>query len=835
MATLKIDGKEIEVEMTTLLLEAAKEAGVKVPTFCYQADLSRLGACRICLVEIEGQKKLQPACVTPVMQDMIVYTESKKVKDARAGVLEFFLSNHAMDCPVCDKGGECELQDMVYKHGPSTGSHAEKKIRFHERDYPLSPVIVKNSNRCVKCLRCVRVCKESVGIGVLGSLGRGAHQEETSFLRNYLDCNHCGNCIEVCPVGCYMRRPYRFKARPWDLESATTICPYCATGCQTKVQSRDGEIIRSIAKLGKGVNHEMLCARGRFGLDYASHPERLTTPLKKNEEGEFEEISWEEAIRLVKDMAKKTTGDRIGGIASARLSNEELFIFQKMMRTYFKTNNVDSSPRWSADAEAAFVEATGMSEGGVSLWDAVGEANTVLIVGTHISDENPVTDYILRRLFDTRRVRAAIASPRAMKLDKSVELSLRHAPGGEGKLLAAVAAIIYKENIDALAGFEWASVIKDVSIDELVSKAGVNKADVEALASRFKASERVTLLAGKEFLRRPESIRGLQALRSLLKALGKEILIVPVLDRSNQRGAWEMGAHPQFGPGYAKVESPGKDCEAMMEAAWARQIDMLYIAREDIIPMFPDGKFAKEALSKLNFLVVQDIFMNETARMADLILPGSSFVAKDGTYTNQEGRVQAAHALGRLPAGSKTDLGVFNSICKEFDFEFVEESYGGVLAHIRAENPMYKDVICTEVASDSSLVGAGFDVESELLRAEPMEEVPEPPSSEDMPFTLLTGNHLFYSGTLSRRSAVLKGLQEEPIAEICEKDAEKLGITSGDKVNIIGRHHHESYHIKTMRGGYPGLVFIPENYSDKPVNRFFRKGEGLQKVTVKKA
>lgn len=834
MAILKIDGKEIEVETNTLLLEAAKEAGVKVPTFCYQADLSRLGACRICLVEIEGQPKLQPACVTPVMQDMSVFTESEKVTKARAGVLEFFLSNHAMDCPVCDKGGECELQDMVYKHGPSTGMHAEKKIRFHDEDYPLSPVIVKNSNRCVKCLRCVRVCKEAVGVGVLGSLGRGAHQEETSFLRNYLDCDHCGNCIEVCPVGCYMRRPYRYKARPWDLRSATTICPYCATGCQTKVQARGNEIVRSIAKLGKGVNHEMLCARGRFGLDYASNPNRLTVPLKKNEAGEFEEIGWDEAIRLIKDNARKTTGDRIGGIASARLSNEELFIFQKMMRTYFKTHNVDSSPRWSAEAEAAFIEATGMNEGGVSLWDSAA-ADTVLIIGTQISDENPVTDYILRRSFDTRRVRAVIASPMAMKLDKSVELTLRHAPNAEGKLLTAAAAMIFNANPTEFANFGWAEELRKTPCKEFLKKAGVEEADVEALVSRFKASDNITIMAGTQFLRHPESIRGLHILRSMLKALGKGITILPVLDRSNQRGAWEMGVHPYFGPGFAAAEKRGMDCDAMLEAAAGRQIDMLYIAREDVVSMFPDADFAKEALSKLKFLVVQDIFLNQTAELADLVLPGASFVAKDGTYTNQEGRVQAANALGSPLAGTKTDLAVFNAICKDFDFEFKEEDYGEVLAHIRAENPMYRNVRCTEEASDDSLVGPGFDFESDLLKAEPAKEKPEPQLSEDLPFTLLTGNHLYYSGTLSRRSGVLKGLQPEPIIEMDEKDAAKIGLSDGERVNVIGRHHREIYNLKTRKGGYPGLVFIPENYSDKPVNKFLKRGEGLEKVTVKKA
>ena len=213
MATLTINGKEITIEDGTLILDAARQIGYDIPTFCYFKRLSSIGSCRMCLVEIEGQKKLQPSCVTPVMQDMVVHTESPNVVSARAAMLEFLLSNHALDCPVCDKGGECELQDMVYRHGPREGRIAEGRNRFHEKDYVLSPVIVKNSNRCVQCMRCVRVCSEVVGVNALGAVGRGVDQEETSFVKGTLDCDHCGNCIEVCPVGCFMRLPYRYKAR----------------------------------------------------------------------------------------------------------------------------------------------------------------------------------------------------------------------------------------------------------------------------------------------------------------------------------------------------------------------------------------------------------------------------------------------------------------------------------------------------------------------------------------------------------------------------------------------------------------------------------------------
>lgn len=286
MVTVKINGKEITVEDGTLILDAASQAGFDIPTFCYQVRLSRLGSCRMCIVEIEGQKKLQPSCVTPVINGMAVHTESPTVISARQAMLEFLLSNHALDCPVCDKGGECELQDMVYMHGPRKGRFAEEKNRFHDKDYILSPVIVKNSNRCVQCMRCVRVCDEIVGAKALGAVGRGTHQEETSFLKRELKCDQCGNCIEVCPVGCFMRLPYRYKARPWDLKGVETVCSYCGTGCQMTVQARDDEVLRVVSKPETGINNETLCARGRFGFDFVNSPDRLRIPLIKVD-GEF--------------------------------------------------------------------------------------------------------------------------------------------------------------------------------------------------------------------------------------------------------------------------------------------------------------------------------------------------------------------------------------------------------------------------------------------------------------------------------------------------------------------------------------------------------------------
>jgi NADH-quinone oxidoreductase subunit G len=832
MAKVKINGKEVTVEDNTLILDAARSAGFEIPTFCYQANLSRLGSCRMCLVEIEGQRKLQPACVTPVMDGMSVMSESKTALTSRSAMFEFLLSNHAMDCPVCDKGGECELQDMVYKHGPCKGKFAEKKRRFHERDYVLSPVIVKNSNRCVQCLRCVRVCKEAVGRGVLGPMGRGTGQEETSFLREYLDCDQCGNCIEVCPVGCFMRRPYRYKARPWDLNSASSICTYCATGCRIKIQSRDGEVVRSMSKFGRGVNGDYLCARGRFGFDFTNNVDRLEKPLLRKG-NTFEEIGWDEALALVKKHLVAAGGEKIGAVASARLTNEEFFLLERLVRGLLGSNNIDSNARWRATASSAFIDATGLDRGGTSLTDCV-SADTMLVVGTHVSDENPVTDYIIRRSVDTRRLRVITASPRAMKLDSSAMIKLRHGVAREGALLLGVAsevALAAKEAGKTLST-RIAEALEGVDVEKLAVEAGCGADDIKAAGRRLWASEKISLLAGMEFLRFPEGNRPLSILRALLMDIGKIVFTLPVLDRSNQRGAWDMGVHPALSPVYTPVAKPGLDAAGMIDAANDRVIDAMLVMGEDIMGFSEDRAHAAEALGKLKFLAVVDSFMTETAKLATLVLPAATFSEKEGSFTNQEGRVQHIARLLKPRGEARSGFDILSGICKALDEKFVAPDPTKLFDDIKASHHMYSDATICVDDDQCPIIRDNKTVEPEPKLAPAIEPVKVKKSARQ--FTLITGNHLFYSGWLSRRSDTLRGLVNQPLVEISKADADRAGVKNGDSVRVTGDHHEAVYTLRTKEGSIDGVAFIAENFPEAPYNKFLRKGEGLQKVSLKK-
>ncbi|MCK4846105.1 MAG: NADH-quinone oxidoreductase subunit NuoG [Deltaproteobacteria bacterium] len=836
MVTLKVNGKEISVADGTLILDAAKEAGFVIPTFCYQAELSSLGSCRMCIIEIGGQKKLQPACITPVLQDMEISTETEQVEDARASMLEFLLSNHALDCPVCDKAGECELQDMVHKHGPRKGRFAEMRETFHVKDYPLSPVIVKNSNRCVQCMRCVRVCKEVVGRGVLGTIGRGAHQEETSFLKGELDCDHCGMCIEVCPVGCFMRRPYRYKSRPWDLNSTKTVCQYCATGCITKIEERDGEVIRSIAsKDTEGFNGRMLCSRGRFGHDFLNNEERLTTPLLRVN-GTLEPVSWDKALDVIKDKLKKSQPDRVGAVASARLTNEELYMLQKVMREGVGSSNVDASSRWSAGDSEAFIAATAIDGAGLSI-DNCMEADTIFVVGSHISDENPVTDYMVRYLSASRRKTVMVASVRPMKLDRSAQITARHMPGRLGAFLAGVTLKLYEENKTKLSGVKGVKSLDGLSIDKLSKASGVAPGDIEAIAKKLSSSQSVSIMAGTDMIRLGDGTGGLCLLSDILKTLDKRVFVLPLLDRSNQRGAWDMGAHPNFGPGYSELKGDtGLDCGAMLEKASKGEMDLLYVIGDDILAMYPDRAFAEGAIEKVGFLVVQDIFLSDTGKVADLVLPGASFVEKTGTVTNQEGRVQPIKPLRKPPGKAREDLNIIADIGSmiskngSFTGDITAET---VMEDIKKDVPMYGDVECDEQGCRGFLIG-GVARRSLKCISVGEEDTTELKENKKYPYYLVTGNHLFGSGTLTGSSSMLRKLIKEPTIEMCIEEAKSSGLTDGDMVTVESDGGNGKYRLQTRKKSSSKVVFIAENFNEGSVNRLYKIGERVPRVSVNK-
>lgn len=817
MATVTIDGKTITIDDGTLILDAARRLGIEIPTFCYQAKLSRLASCRMCLVEIEGQRKLQPSCATPVLDGMVIHTSSPAVVTARQAMLEFLLANHPLDCPICDKGGECELQDMVFTFGPRKGRFAEWKRTFHSRDYILSPVIIKNANRCVQCQRCVRICEEIVGAAALGSIGRGVKTEETSFMREWLNCDHCGNCIEVCPVGSLMSLPYRYKARPWDLKEVDTVCPYCGTGCALTVGLRDGQLLRVRSRRETGVNEETLCVKGRFGLDFVVHEERVKRPMvRKNDV--LVPVSWKEASNYLKERLSsiKGNGKAIGGLISPLLTNEEIYTFQKLLRGVFKSNNIDSSSRWPVARGREFYSVVA---GLIRNWymrmplQDLLSTDTLVVVGSNVTDENPVTDYVIRHAVATSPLRLYILSPRPSRLDRDARGVRRYVPGEEVGLLSSILkGLIERFREDLKKSFP--------DVDDVVQGEMKGEALTEELVSRLAGSKGVAFLIGTDILRSKVAVDVLKVLSnilSVLKALGRDGGFQFLFDRSNQFGAMEMGALPGILPGYRAAEEEGMDLGAMLDASLNGEMACMYIVGEDPLLTYPDGQLVREALSRVDLLIVQDAFMTETAKMADVVLPGATFAEKDGTFTSNEGRVQRVRAFYNPPFEAKVDLEIFSLVASLIGEE-LDPSPATVFEEIRERIPAYREANFDGLGSNGAFTTPVEGEKGGLYRVEPGK------GDQDKGLAFVTGNHLYHSGYLSERSKLLKGLIEAPFAEMSREDASSFGLKEGDSLKI--RSNGKAIDLKVrINGGLPeGLIFIPENFRTIGLNLLMRRG-----------
>jgi len=381
LVKLTINDTPVEAPAGTLLIDAAKLAGIEIPAFCYYEGMSLQAACRMCLVEIEKAPKLMAACVVPVAEGMVVKTESPAVVKARKTTLEFLLTNHPLDCPVCDKGGECELQDMVFKYGAGESRFTEVKQHVPEKQW--SPVVFYDGPRCILCYRCVRVCNEGMGVGALGIVNRGVIAEIAPSHGDHLECDECGACIDICPVGALTSGAYRYKTRPWEMEHVGTVCTHCSNGCKTTLGVRNNEIVRGNNRDRSGLNGEFLCVKGRYAFDFNHHPERLQTPLMRIN-GKLEEVSWSRALQAVVEKFK--AGGKAGVIGSTRISNEEAYLLQKLARTALKTNNIDHHR--SGDV-VTLLDALSGKNATLGTAEDCYNAKAVLIVGADLSQQQP--------------------------------------------------------------------------------------------------------------------------------------------------------------------------------------------------------------------------------------------------------------------------------------------------------------------------------------------------------------------------------------------------------------------------------------------------------------
>ena len=617
--TFIVDGKTLTAPAGTLLIDACRKAGIEIPAFCYYPGLSLQAACRMCVVRQEKVPKLQTACTTTVAEGQVFITESDEIAQARKATIELLLGNHPLDCPVCDAGGECELQDMTFKYGAGESLYAEAKQHRDEQQW--SPAVFFDRPRCILCYRCIRMCGEGMDAWALGVQNRGVHSTISPNGGNHIDCEQCGMCIDVCPVGALTSGSYRYKTRPLEMNHVSTVCTHCADGCKVTLgvrQTNEGsEIVRADNRDKSGINGDFLCAKGRFGFDFVGSAERLTTPLVRNAEGKLEPATWEAALRLaagkLKEVRDSKGGAAIGVAGSNRTTNEENYLLQKFARSVLQTNNIDHER--SADF-AAFAGALAGQNGKAASLRETATAPAILLVGGNPTEEHPLLAWNLRTNVRLNRARLYVANTKTIKLKRQSKGSL---------LLPA-------DGYPALPTY----------LDESDSD----------FAKAVRAEESLLVVFGAEY-------SGAQVTKLVAWGLKRDGVRFAYLgDYANSRGAADMGVLPDLLPGYVPVTAasafaaeypglpatPGKTLAKMMDAAAKGELGALLVVGAD-----PAAKLGADKTALKNaYVIVADLFLTETAALADVVLPAASLYEKSGTVTNSFGDVQLAKKAADL-------------------------------------------------------------------------------------------------------------------------------------------------------------------------------------------
>jgi len=777
---ITLDGKKVTAPAGTLLIEACKSAGIEVPSFCYYPNLSLQGACRMCLVKIEKVPKLQTACTTVIGEGMIVTTDSAEIHQARKGMVELLLGNHPLDCPVCDAGGECELQDMTFSYGAAESKYIEAKQHREEQQW--SPVVYFDRPRCILCYRCVRVCGEGMDVWALGVQNRGVGSIIAPNQEDHLDCEECGMCIDICPVGALTSGAYRYKTRPWEMNHVGTTCTHCGDGCKTTLGVRRSdtgmEIVRGDNRDKSGINGDFLCIKGRYGFDFASHEDRLTQPLiRKN--GKLTPSTWEEAFELIgKEFAAvraKHGGDAIGVVGSNRTTNEENYLLQKFARVVLQTNNIDHHR--TADFPA-FASALAGKAGMTASMRDVYNAPAILLIGNDPTEQHPLLAWQIRNNVRLHRAKLYVVNSREIKLRRQAAEFLQIAEGSEGKFAAF------------LAGNESAG-------EGLGPDAGEG---ARTTRDKLKAEQSLVVIFGSEI--RGNDVQSLVQFASGIQ--GAKLICLG--DYANSRGAADMGLYPDLLPGYHAAgggtvfheewagipQSAGLTLPQMVDTAKAGGLKALYVVGSN-----PVGRFGLDPFAfSQSFVVVQDMFLTETATIADVVLPAANAYEKSGTFTNTCGDLQLVKKAGEVTS-TKSDFEMIVRIADAMGFD-VRKLVPFGTAGTRADMGQSRGAQSGEADRHSVWLEAN-GLEPKMSPFDPMAILDEiqrlVPGYQVPRLNLLTGNDehtsvaaggtgaahdpalivpahdaLFSSGTLGRYSRALNSVVEEQHRPAAERE-----------------------------------------------------------------
>ena len=847
MVNLTIDGRSVSVPKGTTILEAARQVDVHIPTLCWLEKVSTTGACRICAVEIEGVDRAMTACDTPVKDGIVVTTQSDKLTKSRKQIMELILVNHPLDCPVCDAGGECDLQDVCYELDVTRQEFKAEDVNPAVIDH--WPLIQQVPNRCILCEKCVKVCYELIGADALFVNDKG----DRAFIDKKVEnCTYCGNCVSVCPTGTMISKPFKFKARPWALKKVPSVCTYCPSQCQIDLNVKDNEVYRVTSNDKGTTNIGNLCVGGFFGYGYINNKKRLTEPtIEQNS------VSWDRAFeRVVTDIERikaENGAAAIAGFGSPRLSNEENYLFQKLFRAAIGSNNIDTEARFGAQRALRGLEKGLGLHGASHTLESIADADAILVFGADPSAEAPGVDWKIQDAVRRNGGKLVIANMREIHLTQFANSQLTYKPGSSASLAKGLGRLLMDRghlNEDDLKRTvsnldELKTDLGSVDLDKVIEATGLNREALELAADIIGNADNVAIIFGSDISKssfgtsKTALIANLAILSGALNSGGG---LFPLDEKGNTQGALDMGVYPEDLPGFQSysenkdkfskawscvLPDGGLDADGILQEIEAGKVRFLYLAATNPQSFSNSSRWMK-ALEKVEVLVVQDIFPSEVTALATVVLPGCSYAEKTGSFTALDQTVRSANQAIRPVGKSREDGAIFAELSGRLSKTSVAFSLAGTKAEILELTALYEGASSLD-DDRRTCTRKAYQVADQSLN---YQLITEDQGVEGLQLLVATSSGHF--GTTSTWAAAPLEVEPEGMIQVNIEDAKGAGVADGELLKLTSATGTITGKV-LVSGKIPqGLVFSPNNFIALGVQQLMPDGENMTSVQIAK-